>query len=98
MERLKMTSRVVAASEQVSSELDGEAVILDLASGVYYGLDGVGAHVWRTIQTPKRIEEIREEILERFQVEPERCTRDLFAFLRELERKKLVRITDESME
>ena len=30
-------------------EFDGEIVLLDLGSGVYYGLDAVASHVWREV-------------------------------------------------
>ena len=40
--RMDAATRVVAARDQVSVEVDGEAVILGLADGVYYGLDPVG--------------------------------------------------------
>src|SRR5438874_308601 len=46
---LTLDSRVVPADELLSSELDGEAVILDLTSGVYFGLNGVGARIWELL-------------------------------------------------
>ena len=42
-------ARLVAARDQVSAEVEGESVILNLADGVYYGLDGVGARVWELL-------------------------------------------------
>jgi hypothetical protein len=44
------TSTVVAAKDQVSCDLAGEAVILNLKSGIYYGLNPVAARVWSLIQ------------------------------------------------
>lgn len=40
---LSLDSIVAVTPEQVSSELSGEAVILSLKDGVYYGLNEVGA-------------------------------------------------------
>ena len=51
-------SIVVASSSQVSCDLAGEAAILNLADGVYYGLDPVGASIWNMIQQPKSVREI----------------------------------------
>ena len=76
---------VVAAKEQVSSDLAGEAVILDLKSGVYYGLNPVGASIWNLIQEPRTINEVRDAILAQYEVEPEQCDRDIKALLEELE-------------
>lgn len=66
-------SRVVATKEQVSSVLAGEAVILDLKSGVYYGLNDVGARIWNLLQEPRKVDEIRDTLLAEYSVEPEQC-------------------------
>jgi hypothetical protein len=75
---------VVAAERQVSCDLADEAAILDLNSGVYFGLNAVGAHIWKLVQTPRTVNEVRDALLEEYDVAPERCERDLFALLQEL--------------
>ncbi len=77
-------SIVVVSAEQISSDLGGEAVILDLKSGVYHGLNEVGARVWNLIQQPKAVKDIKAALLEEYEVEPEQCDRDLMALLEEL--------------
>ena len=42
---LLMQSVVVAAKDQVSCNLEGEAAILSLAKGTYYGLDSSDRNV-----------------------------------------------------
>lgn len=74
----------MAAKDQVSSDLGGEVAILDLKAGVYYGLDAVGARIWSLIQEPRTVNEIRDILLEEYEVEPERCERDLLALLQRL--------------
>jgi Coenzyme PQQ synthesis protein D (PqqD) len=49
---VSLESTVVAAAEQVSSEIGEEVAILDLKAGTYYGLDAVGARIWELIQEP----------------------------------------------
>jgi hypothetical protein len=89
---LSVDSTVVAAESQVSSDLGGEIAILELKSGAYYGLDDVGAQVWQLIQDPKRVSEIRDALLEEYEVEPERCERDLIALLGRLADKELIEV------
>ena len=74
----------MAAKDQASSDLGGEVAILDLKAGVYYGLDAVGARIWSLIQEPRTVNEIRDILLEEYEVEPERCERDLLALLQRL--------------
>jgi hypothetical protein len=83
---------VVASDGQVSSEIGEEVAILDLKAGTYYGLDSVGARVWELIQRPKSVGEIRNVLLEEYEVEPKRCERDLLALLQTLVNEGLVEV------
>jgi hypothetical protein len=85
-------STVVAAKDQVSSDLGGEVAILDLKAGVYYGLDAVGARIWSLIQEPRTVNEIRNILLEEYEVEPERCERDLLVLLQRLANEGLIEV------
>ena len=84
---------VVRMSEgQVWQDLNGEHVILNLRAGTYYGLDPVGSRVWNLIQQPIMVGEIKETLVREYDVEPERCERDLMALLGELTRAGLVEL------
>ncbi len=87
-----MNSTVVTTSDQVSTDLSGESVILNLKSGTYYGLDGVGVRVWHLIQEPKTVSDIRDAILAEYEVEPARCEQDLLALLQDLAAEGLIEI------
>lgn len=89
-------STVVAVKEQVSADLAGEAVILNLKSGVYYGLNSVGVRIWQLIQEPKAVTTIRDTLLEEYEVQPDCCERDLLALLRELAAVGLVEVKNEA--
>ena len=93
---ISTSSVVVAAQDQVSSDLGEEVVILQLRNGVYYGLDEVGARIWDLIQEPRAVNEIRDLLLDEYDVEPERCERDLLALLEELVAEGLVEVGDET--
>jgi hypothetical protein len=89
-------STVVAVKDQVSADLAGEAVILNLKSGVYYGLNPVGARIWQLIQEPKAVTTIRDSLLEEYEVKTDSCERDLLALLRELAAVGLVEVKHEA--
>lgn len=88
------SAKVVVAKHQVSSDLAGEAVILNLKAGVYYGLDEVGARVWNLLQEPRTVAELCDLLRQEYQVDPERCQADLLALLQGLAREGLVEICD----
>ena len=82
--RLDATSRVVAASDQVSTELEGEAVILHLGDGVYYGLNPVGARLWSLLEEPRAVSELRDALVADYEVDAETAERDVLELLGEL--------------
>jgi len=94
-ELISGSSTVVVAKEQVSCDLGGEAAILNMKNGVYYGLDPIGARIWNLIQEPKSLNEIRELLLKEYDVEPDRCERDLLVLLQKLASEGLIEVKDE---
>jgi coenzyme PQQ synthesis protein D (PqqD) len=95
MERVvSESSTVVVAKDQISCNLADEAVVLNFKAGMYYGLNSVAAKVWSLIQEPKRVSEIRDAILAEYAVDADRCQRELFDLLRDLQAKDLIRIKD----
>ncbi|MCC7353726.1 MAG: PqqD family protein [Anaerolineae bacterium] len=93
---MSMQSIVIATKEQVSCDLDGEIVILDLKNGIYYGLDAIGARIWNMLQEPQTVGAIRDAILLEYDVEPERCGQDLLGLLRDMGDKGLVETRNET--
>jgi len=83
-QELSESSVIVANQEQISSDLGGEAVILNLKTGVYHGLNEVGALIWTLIQEPKVVRDIKQILLQEYEVEPNQCDRDLKALLEDL--------------
>ena len=88
-------TKIVVTKGQVSCDLSGEAAILNLKSGVYFGLNTIGASIWKLIQEPRTVKEIRDALLEEYDVEPERCEQDLLELLQELSTHELIKIVDE---
>jgi len=88
-------STVVVAKDQVSADLSGEAAILNLKTSTYFGLNTVGASIWKLIQEPKKVTEIRDAIVEEYDVEPDRCERDLLELLQELSKHGLIEVLDD---
>jgi len=78
-------SRVVASPQQVSCDVASETVILSLESGEYFGLNEVGATIWRLIQQPHTIEQLRDALLEEYEgVDESECLDQVLRLLEEL--------------
>ena len=57
--------------------------VADLES--IYTLDGVGARIWELIDGQRKVKEIRDVIVEEYDVTPEMAEADLVEFLQQLE-------------
>lgn len=88
---LDLSSIVQVAPDQLSCDLSGEAAILNLSNGVYYGLDPLGARIWSLLQEPRSVATIRDTILAEYDVMPERCEQDLLDLLRKLQLEGLIK-------
>lgn len=89
---LDADTRVVAARDQVSAQMDGEAVILSLADGVYYGLNPVGASVWTLLEQPRTVAELRDAIVAEYEVDAPTAEADLRALLGDMAGRGLVEL------
>lgn len=81
-------------TDQIACDMGGEVVILDLKSGMYYGLDVVGAKVWTLIEQPTLLCAIREAIMSEYDVDAETCERDILAFVSQMQTAGLVEISN----
>lgn len=78
------------AVELLEAEINDELVALEPTAGNCFGFNRVATTVWQSLATPKSFEQIRDELLSRFDVEKDTCTRELEELLGDLERKGLI--------
>jgi hypothetical protein len=89
---LSVHSVVSASPDQVSCPLDDESAILNLKNSVYYGMNAVGTRVWNLLQKPRSVRELRDALLEEYDVEAERCERDLLDLLEKMRVEGLIEV------
>jgi len=70
---------------QVMSRLVGdETVLLDLASGVYFGLDGVGKRIWESVADGNSLGTAVDVVVAEYEVEQSQAQADVLAFANQL--------------
>lgn len=42
----------------LSTEVDGEVVMMDMENGLYFGLDAVGTDIWRRLEQPMTVAQL----------------------------------------
>lgn len=89
---LNLNTIVVASKDNVSCALGEEAAILHMRSGVYYGLDPVGARIWKLLDQPTSVKDLRTAIVDEYDVEPAKCESDLLVLLEKLRTEGLIEV------
>jgi len=76
--------------------LDGESVVLNLDSGIYFTLNTTGTAVWERIDGATSLEEIGRGLCEQFEITVEQARRDLLELTQTLLNEGLIRVTDDA--
>jgi hypothetical protein len=92
---LTLDTRLCPKEEEIAADvLDGEAIIINLATGSYYAMNNVGALVWRSIEQHCSLNEICARVADGYDVSIERARVDLLALATRLLDEGVVRISD----
>ncbi len=84
---------VVAHAEGViDGEMDGEVVLMSVANGEYYAMDGVGSRVWKLVATPRSVESVCLALRREFHAGPGELEGDVTAFVTDLVGRRLLRV------
>jgi hypothetical protein len=74
----------------VTRDLDGESVILNIESGIYFGLDEIGTRVWQLIEEMGDLESILRVMQDEYDEAPAVIRADVEALVSDLIDKRLV--------
>ena len=87
--------KIKAEQEVIMTELDNDAVLLNLTTKMYYTLNETGLRIWQLAENDLTVEEISEKLQEEFDVTPEKAKESVLNLITELVSEKLVRVVDE---
>src|SRR5215831_13660675 len=92
MEPYTHISTVRRTVDQVSCDMAGEAIVLNMKSGLYFEMDQVAALIWNLLENPRTVGEIRDAIMKEYEIDSNTCDQDLKSFLDHLQSAGLIRI------
>lgn len=74
--------------------LDRQAVLLNVSDGQYYQMDPMGTDIWTRLESPRTVASLCEELTCEFEVDAQRCKKEVTHFLGHLLIAHLIRIED----
>ena len=71
--------------------VEGDFVLMDLAAGLYFGLDPVASHIWQSLSDHGDPDQAAAALSRDYAVAPDQALADIETWVAELESKGLVR-------
>ena len=87
-----MSARVVVQPSVIYRDVSGEIVLLDLQSGVYYGLDAIGSRMWQLLMEQHDVDDVCSIMIDEYETSSDALRADVDRLVTELAEKGLVSI------
>jgi len=88
---MNLESRLSPSTDVVARDVGGETVLLDLASGSYFGLNPVGSRVWQLlVERQCTLAEACDVLLDEYEVGRQQLEADVLALAARLAEQSLV--------
>ena len=80
----------VNSPDVLAETVDGEVLIINLASGVYYTVRGTGDHAWQLLSSGYPVKRLAGELAEHFGADEATVATDVEAWLRSLVEEEII--------
>jgi hypothetical protein len=87
-----LDSRIRINDDVLWQELQGEAVLLNLKTGVYFGLNPIGTRVWELLAATGMLRDVVDAIVGEYEVEAQACADDVIALVADMQKHALVTV------
>ncbi|HUE89812.1 MAG TPA: PqqD family protein [Vicinamibacterales bacterium] len=92
MRSVSLDNTFTLGKDTVFRDLDGEAVILELSSGTYFGMNSVGTRIWQLIERHGRLDAVLDELCQEYDAGRDELQRDLLELVARLADAHLVQL------
>lgn len=92
MKAVNLDGTVKIREDVVFQKVGGETVLLNLETGVYYGLDSVGTRLWELFAEKGSLRLVFETMAQEYEVNPSVLQRNILRLVNELQAKKLIKV------
>ncbi len=89
---LTMNNVIAQGDDQVSTVVDGKAVLMSVDNGKYYNMEEVATRIWSLIETPMAVGAVCDQMVQEFEVERAVCETDVLELLTKLLENGLIRV------
>jgi hypothetical protein len=91
-EKISLSSTVLRNKDHMAAEVDGELVLMSVEKGNYYGLDAIGADIWRRLEKQAVVSDLCAALGEEYDADADTIRRDVLLLLEKLAAEGLIEI------
>lgn len=88
MDNMKRNFKI--SDEVAISEINNESVILNLSTGIYFQTNELGSFIVSQLNEYTSLEDLKERVMQNFEVPDDQCHIDLLNFIEILKEKSLL--------
>jgi len=78
----------------ISAEADQDIVMVSIANGYYYAVSDIAREIWDTIDRPKKISDLIDDLTRNYNVDGHLCEEETLSFLEDLRTEGLLQVRD----
>jgi Coenzyme PQQ synthesis protein D (PqqD) len=78
----------------IAAEADRDLVMVSIANGLYYGVSDVARVIWETIERPKKISDLIDDLAGTYNIDRITCEQETLSFLEDLRAEGLLKVSD----
>lgn len=87
-----MSENVRISKDIIVQELEGDAILLNIQDGMFFGLNPVARRMWELLSELGQAEKVLKQLLQEYETSEEQLRQDLVDFIEKLRSKGLVEI------
>jgi hypothetical protein len=91
---IALSDTVSISADLLSTEIDGEIVMMDMEAGRYLYLDRIGSVIWTELAQPRTVADLCQSLAGRYAAPLEEIERDVLDLLEQMQRNDLIRLHD----
>lgn len=84
MTTIALNSTIARSSSIITTDVEDGVIMLSIDAGKYYGATDVAYRIWQLLETPITVTGICDVLINEYEVERERCERQVMSFLEEM--------------
>ena len=88
--KITLNTIIQRNKEILTSDLDGEKVMMSIKRGEYYGLGKTGTFIWDNIDEAVKISDLVAMITKKYNIDKNQCFKDIAPFITDLIEKELI--------